>query len=52
MGVDGYLLDSGGPYRLWCRFWPGIGVKKMIQGYGCDLNGLLGEAEEEFAAAL
>ena len=51
ISIDGYLLDSGSPYRLWFRFRLGVGVKNALKGYGLDGDGLLHETEEEFAAA-
>src|ERR1700687_230826 len=46
---EGYLLDSGNPYRLW--FGLGFGVKDPIQGNRFDYDCLLHEAKEQFAAA-
>ena len=51
ISVDGYLLDSPSPYRLWFRFDLPSGVKDSIQGNGLDCQGLLHEAKEELAAA-
>jgi hypothetical protein len=49
---DGYLLDSGNPYRLRFHFRLGIGMQNVVQRYRLNRNGLLHETEEELAAAL
>ena len=48
----GYLLDSGDPYSLWFGFGLALGVNDLIQRNGLDCDGLLRQAEKEFAAAL
>jgi hypothetical protein len=52
LNSDGYLLDSGSPYRLWLHFRFGSGVKNTIQGYRFERDRLLDETEEELATAL
>jgi hypothetical protein len=49
--LDGYLLDSPSPYRLWFRFDLRSGVKDSIQANGLDCQRLLHEAKEELTAA-
>ncbi len=51
INVDGYLLHSPSPYRLWSRVGFNSGVKDPSQGNGLDCQRLLHEAEEELAAA-
>ena len=51
MAGDGYLLDSGNPYRLRFHFRLGIGMQNVVQRYRLNRNGLLHETEEELAAA-
>ncbi len=48
--LDGYLLHSPSPYRLWFRVGLDSGVKDLSQGNGFDCQRLLHEAEEELAA--
>jgi Family of unknown function (DUF5670) len=50
--VEGYLLHSGNPNRLWFRFRLGFWVKNPIQRNRLDCHRLLCEAEEELATAL
>ena len=49
---DGYLLDSGDPYRLRFHSRLGIGMKNVVKRYRLKRNCLLHETEEELAAAL
>src|ERR1019366_4026179 len=50
--LEGYLLDSGIPYRLWFGFGLDSGVKNPVQGNGLDGYGLLHEAGKELAPAV
>ena len=49
--MDGYLLHSPNPYRLWFRVGFNSRVKDPSQGNRLDYQRLLHEAEEELAAA-
>ena len=55
LGIErgGYPLDSGSPYGLWLGFRaPGGRVNDSVIGCRIGDHRLLGEAEEELAAAL
>ena len=50
--VDGYMLHSGRPLRLWFSRLVDIRMEDVCQGHGIDHHGLLSEPVEELSAAL
>jgi hypothetical protein len=50
--LDGYMLHSGRPYRLWFSRLVDIRMENVCQGHRIDHHGLLSEPVEELAAAL